>query len=152
MLSSHSDLIVLLDAIMRTGGRLREAFAEARQGIALSQMEQTVLTAVVEAQRPPTVPQIGRALGHPRQVVQRAANALAERGLISQAPNPDHKRANLLLPTDAGTRLQRRANDRAEEIAERLIANLDPAEVREATRLLGSIRAGLHSPERGSPA
>ena len=72
MPDSRSELVLLIDAMARLHGRLREAFSSARAASALSDMEHTVLVAVVEAQRAPTVPQIGRSLGHPRQVIQRA--------------------------------------------------------------------------------
>ena len=47
-----------------------------------------VLSAVAGALSPPTVPQIGRSLGHPRQVIQRIADALVARGLIGFEDNP----------------------------------------------------------------
>lgn len=143
MPESHSDLALLIDALARTQGRLRGAFAPAREGSQLSDMEHTVLVAVVEARMAPTVPQIGRSLGHPRQVIQRAANRLVDAGLIAAQANPDHKRASRLVATAEGQKIQAQANRRAQQIAARLMANLDPAQVREATALLGAIRAGL---------
>ena len=111
-------------------------------------MEATVLAAVVEATRPPTVPQIGRSLGHPRQVIQRAANGLVAAGLIEAAPNPDHKRAGLLIATARGHAVQRQANKRAEAIAAELLGAIDLDTVREATALLNTIRAGLEQHHR----
>lgn len=143
MLESHSDLALLADALARTQGRLREAFAPTRAGMGLSAMDHTVLIAVVEAWHPPTVPQIGRSLGHPRQVIQRAANQLIEAGLIAAKPNPDHKRASLLLATEAGRAIQANANRRAQKIAKGLMTKLDPAQVQQATALLSAIRSGL---------
>lgn len=145
MTNPHSDLALLIDAMARTHGRLRAAFAPARAGSDLSDMEHTVLVAVVEARTPPTVPQIGRSLGHPRQVIQRAANRLVDAGLIAAADNPDHKRASLLLATDAGRALQAAANAHADQIAAALMANLDPAQVQQATALLNTIRAGIEA-------
>lgn len=143
MSDSHSDLALLIDAVARLHGRTRSAFAPARDGLGLNDMESTVLVAVVGAQGPPTVPQIGRSLGHPRQVIQRAANALVAAGLVMLADNLDHKRASLLLPTEAGRKLQATANARAAGIAGALMAALDLQQVREATRLLSEIRGGI---------
>jgi DNA-binding MarR family transcriptional regulator len=148
MTESHSDLALLIDALARTQGRLRAAFAPARAGSALSDIEHTVLVAVVEARSPPTVPQIGRSLGHPRQVIQRAANRLIEAGLIAAEPNPDHKRAGLLVPTSAGCALQAEANRQAQHIAANLMTCLDPIEVQAATALLSAIRTGIERHER----
>src|SRR6476619_7051571 len=96
---SRHALVGLVDEVLRLGGRLKSTFAGARRAAGLGESESMVLNAVVEADRAPTVSQIGRSLGQPRQIVQRAANALVEAGLIATAPNPDHKRAPLLLPS-----------------------------------------------------
>lgn len=45
---------------------------------------------------------IARAMGITRQSVQRVADLLVERGLAEYRPNPAHRRAKLLAPTDAG--------------------------------------------------
>lgn len=147
-MDAHSDLVLLIDAVARVRGRLHSAFGTARYGHILATMEATVLAAVVEATRPPTVPQIGRSLGHPRQVIQRAAKELIAAGLIEAAPNPDHKRAGLLVPTTRGHEVQRQANRRAEAIAAELLGVIDLAAVREATALLNTIRAGLEQYQR----
>lgn len=146
MSDSHSDLILLYDAVARLNGRLREAFVEARAGSGLSDMEHTVLAAVVEARHPPTVPQIGRALGHPRQVIQRAAKGLVTSGHIALAPNPDHKRASLLVATEQGRTVQAAGNRKANRIAQALGHAVSAEDLRHATRLLSAIRAGLSHP------
>lgn len=143
MNDSHSDLVLLFDAVARLHGRLRESFSDARAGSGLADMEHTVLAAVAEAPRAPTVPQIGRALGHPRQVIQRAANTLLDKGLIALAANPDHKRAALLVATAEGLAVQAAANARAGRIATDLLTLVEAGDVREATRLLGAIRDAL---------
>ena len=93
---SRNALVGLVDEIARLNGRLKSAFAASRRAVGLGDSEIMVLNAVVEAERPPTVAQIGRSLGHPRQIIQRAANSLVADGLIETRPNPDHKRAALL--------------------------------------------------------
>lgn len=148
MLDSHAAPIRLLDALARLQGRLRSAFAEARSGSGLSDMEHTVLAAVVEARAAPTVPQIGRSLGHPRQVIQRTANGLLDKGLIVFAENPDHKRASLLLATPAGAAVQAAANDKAEAIAARLLEQIDAARIASAIDQIDAIRAQLEASAR----
>ncbi len=138
-------LALLVDEVIRTGTRLRSAFAEVRQQAGLGESEFMVLNAVVEAARAPTAAQIGRSLGRPRQLVQRAANALADAGLIEAADNPDHKRAALLVPTGAGRALKRRADDNAAQIAARLGEGLDLAEVERTARALGALRKALET-------
>ena len=142
--SRHS-LVGLSDELIRLNGRLKSMFAGARRSEGLGDSELSVLNAVVEADRPPTVPQIGRSFGQPRQIVQRAANSLMAAGLIEAAPNPDHKRAVLLCATDQGVALKREIDARADAIAEDIAAEIDAAAVREATASLRVIRKQLES-------
>lgn len=142
---SRHPLVGLSDELIRLNGRLRSLFAEARKGAGLGDSEMGVLNAVVEAERPPTVPQIGRSFGQPRQLVQRAANSLIAAGLIETVPNPDHKRAVLLRATAAGMALKREIDARADAKAEALGKGLDAEAVRSAARALGAIRRELEA-------
>lgn len=146
---SRNPLVGLVDEVARLNGRLKSTFAASRREIGLGESEIMVLNAVVEAERPPTVPQIGRSLGHPRQLIQRAANSLVEAGLIGTAPNPDHKRAALLVATAKGVALKRKADARADTIAEELGAEVDLECARAATRALRTIRKQLEARLRG---
>ncbi len=142
---SRHPLVGLSDELIRLNGRLKSLFAEARRGAGLGDSEMGVLNAVVEADRPPTVPQIGRSFGHPRQLVQRAANALMAAELIEAVPNPDHKRAVLLRATDKGLALKREIDARADAKAAEVAAGLDADAIRAAARALGEIRRGLET-------
>lgn len=142
---SRHPLVGLVDETSRLNGRLRTIFAQSRQSVGLGQSEIMVLNAVVEAERPPTVAQIGRSLGHPRQLIQRAANSLVDDGLIELAPNPDHKRAALLVPTERGVALKREADATGEEIASRIQDGLDVGNVRAATQAIRAIRKELEA-------
>lgn len=139
-MQTRNALIGLVDEVTRLHGRLKTAFAPARRSIGLGQSELAVLNAVVEAERPPTVPQIGRSMGSPRQLIQRAANILMEGGLIEASPNPDHKRAALLVPTTKGIALKREADAKADEIANVLAELIDMEDARAATRSLAAVR------------
>ena len=59
-----------------------------------------VLGAVLGAPLP--VAGIAREMGLTRQSVQRIADILVERGLAEYRDNPAHRRAKLLVPTEAG--------------------------------------------------
>ena len=109
----------------------------------------SVLNAVVEAEQLPTVPQIGRSFGQPRQLVQRAANSLLASGLIEAVANPDHKRAMLLRATRQGLALKREIDARADAKAAASAPGLDADAVRAATRALGAIRRELEAQMRG---
>lgn len=137
-------LVGLVDEAIRLNSRLRSVFATARAGCALNDSEHMVLNSVVEADRlgdrPPTVAQIARSMGYARQVVQRAANALRDSGLIESFENPDHKRAPLLRPTPEGVELKCQIDARADVIAEELVPGIDPAQVLAAQRAMRDLR------------
>jgi DNA-binding MarR family transcriptional regulator len=138
-----SPLARLADEVSRTNGRLKSLFAEVRRLVELGDSELLVLSAVVSAQRAPTVPQIGRSLGHPRQLIQRAANSLVERGLLEAVANPDHKRAPLLAATPAGVALKVQADGYAQVIAGRFGAGLDMGVLTSAADALFAARQML---------
>ncbi len=133
------------DEVARLRGRIRALFAETRSHSGLAEMELTVLTAVTNAISPPTAAQIGRSLGHPRQVVQRAANRLAETGLIAFCENPDHKRASLLVATEAGRELKANDHKRSEAVTQALLQRVEPAAFADAARRLHAIRAEIEA-------
>jgi DNA-binding MarR family transcriptional regulator len=124
------DLTGLISEVFLLQGRLTSIFAAIREVADLSGVETLTLSAVISAARPVTVPQIGRSLGHARQVIQRAANVLAARGLLTTVDNPGHKRAAFLVPTQAGLELKREFDGVADEIMAILATDLDPAGVR----------------------
>jgi DNA-binding MarR family transcriptional regulator len=130
-------LVRVIDECIRLNSRLRTVFKDVTAMSGLAPMEHLVLTAVAGAQSPPTVPQIGRSLGHPRQVIQRAADSLIIAGLIQSSPNPDHKTARLLYPTDAGLALQKAIELRTDEAAEALS---EAEDVKECEKLAHDMR------------
>lgn len=140
--------IELIDELARTRGRVASAFADGRTTTGLSELEMVVLNAVTGATHPPTVPQIGRSLGHARQVIQRAAAALAEQGLARWIVNPDHKRAHRLVATESGFALKAAADARGLEVAERLTAKMDEALLQQAVSSLRTIRERLEAGAR----
>ena len=147
---SRHPLVGLSDELIRLNGRLKSLFHAPRREAGLGDSELGVLNAVVEAERAPTVPQIGRSFGQPRQLVQRAANSLIEAGLLEALPNPDHKRAVLLRATARGVALKREIDREADARAAELAGQMDAASIRAATAALGEIRRQLETQLRGS--
>jgi len=130
-------LMQLVDEVSRLQGRVGSLFEEVQAASGLKPMQDLVLTAVFEAASPPTVPQIGRSLGHPRQVIQRAVNDLADGGFIQRLPNPDHKRAPLLTVTAKGAGLKERTDAMALSIADAFLQGFD---LQQCSRLAGELR------------
>jgi DNA-binding MarR family transcriptional regulator len=145
-------LVCLSDEVMRLQGRLKSIFAGSNGAMGLPSMELTVLTAVVEAQSAPTVPQIGRSLGRPRQVIQRAANALIDAGLIEATSNPHHKRAPLLLPTRRGKEVKRKVDARAIKAANAFLRGIDAARCSRLAEDLRELRGDIEAHVRAKRA
>jgi DNA-binding MarR family transcriptional regulator len=93
-------LTALVLEVFRVNGRLLEV----AQGLAaeggLTAARWQVLGGVLD--EPRTVADIGRRMGMTRQGVQRVADVLVEQGLAEYRPNPAHRRAKLLAPTEEG--------------------------------------------------
>ncbi|MFF3346018.1 MarR family winged helix-turn-helix transcriptional regulator [Streptomyces sp. NPDC002779] len=93
-----------------------------------------VLGAVLREPLP--VAGIARAMGITRQSVQRIADLLVERGLAEYRPNPAHRRAKLLAPTEEGLAAVRRIDPGHAAFADRLARAFGEAELADAVRLL----------------
>ncbi|HEY8386570.1 MAG TPA: helix-turn-helix domain-containing protein [Porticoccaceae bacterium] len=138
-------VIALIDELIRSGSRLRSIFAHVTDASGLNAMQSAVLTAVAEARTPPTVPRIGRSLGHPRQVIQRAVNVLHEKQLIETIANPDHKRAPLLRITAEGRAIKDAMDARAIAEADRLLLVLDRDHCRRLAEDLRNLRGEIET-------
>ncbi|MGW0613517.1 MarR family winged helix-turn-helix transcriptional regulator [Streptomyces sp. NPDC002788] len=79
---------------------------------------------------------IARAMGITRQSVQRIADLLVERGLAEYRPNPAHRRAKLLAPTEEGRAASARIGPGHAAFADRLAEAFGEAELEEAVRSL----------------
>lgn len=153
-----AELTGLISELFLLQGRLTSIFAGIRDIAELSGVETLTLSAVISADGPVTVPQIGRSLGHARQVIQRAARVLEGRGLIATRENPGHKRAAFLVATDAGLELKRRFDGTAHEVMAILAQDLDRATVRATQEGLLTLRRVVEARDRvlrdqaGAPA
>jgi DNA-binding MarR family transcriptional regulator len=142
-LPSQNPFIRLINEVLRVHGRTRAVFCGVESETGLPVMELSVLASVAEARTPPTVSELGRSLGHPRQVIQRAANELVAAGLLKAEDNPRHKRAKVLWTTAAGDQLKRKADARAELIAREVMAALAPESFEEAAKQLREVRMAM---------
>ncbi|HEX3957717.1 MAG TPA: MarR family transcriptional regulator [Trebonia sp.] len=141
----HRLLPGLVDEVLRLQGRLLALNTDQGAAENLTGAQLLVLTAVVNSERPPTVPQIGRSLGHARQSVQRIADALIARGLLASKQNPDHKRAPLLTPTEAGRGAHSRVHERSQAWITRVTAGIEPDSIANATETLRTLRVQMEA-------
>lgn len=130
----------LADEILRIGGRMKIIFGTATSAAGLSPLAYTVVIYVAESPHAPTVPQIGRSIGHPRQVIQRAVNELIAAGLVETLPNPNHKRAPLLQLSEAGEEFKEASDRRAIAIGDQLMDFAGAAECKEVLQQLRTFR------------
>jgi DNA-binding MarR family transcriptional regulator len=144
-MSAAGSLIDLIDEVVRLRGRVMAATSGFGSGSGLSSAQMTVVTAVVNARHPPTVPQIARSLGLSRQAIQRVADTLVDAGLLTLADNPDHQRAKLLVATDSARRAQGEADRLSRSWAERTIRGMATSDIDHATETLRELRTRIEA-------
>lgn len=93
-------LTEVIVATFRLDGRLMDVARRLARAGGMTATEWRVLGGVLD--EPHSVAEIGRRMGMTRQGVQRVADQLVARGLAEYRPNPAHRRAKLLVCTEAG--------------------------------------------------
>ncbi|MFF7488719.1 MarR family winged helix-turn-helix transcriptional regulator [Streptomyces luteogriseus] len=120
--------------VFRLNGQFLAVAEELARPAGLTAAWWQVLGAVLREPLP--VSGIARAMGITRQSVQRIADLLVERGLAQYRPNPAHRRAKLLAPTDEGRAAITRIDPGHAAFADRLAEAFGEAELAEAVRTL----------------
>ena len=108
----------LAKTVFRLNGQLVAVAERLAQPAGLKAAWWQVLGAVLADPLP--VADIARSIGVTRQSVQRVADLLVGHDLAEYAPNPAHRRAKLLRPTDKGRAAIRRIRPHHAELAQRL--------------------------------
>ncbi|WP_328359970.1 MarR family transcriptional regulator [Streptomyces sp. NBC_00445] len=120
--------------VFRLNGQFLAVAEELARPAGLTAAWWQVLGAVLREPLP--VSGIAREMGITRQSVQRIADLLVERGLAEYRPNPAHRRAKLLAPTEEGLAAVRRINPGHAVFADRLTEAFGEDELTDAVRLL----------------
>ncbi|CAM5518254.1 MarR family transcriptional regulator OS=Streptomyces alboniger OX=132473 GN=CP975_18650 PE=4 SV=1 [Streptomyces alboniger] len=120
--------------VFRLNGQFLARSEELARPAGLTAAWWQVLGAVLREPLP--VAGIARAMGITRQSVQRVADLLVREGLAEYAPNPAHRRAKLLRPTDAGRAAVARTEPGHADLAGWLSAALGERELSETVRVL----------------
>jgi DNA-binding MarR family transcriptional regulator len=102
-----------------------------------------VLGAIVYADRPQPVAWLARDLGANRQNVQRIINDLYGEGLVAFAPNPHHKRAQLVVLTEKGQQTYDAVIRLYDPAVNALAEGLPVADIETAHRVLLALRKRL---------
>lgn len=103
---------------------------------------------------PLSVAGISRSIGNSRQSVQRVADLLVDEGLAEYQPNPAHRRAKLLTPTDQGRSAVRAIAPAHAALARRLRSEYGQEELRQLLAQITKLTVALEAvtAEAGSEA
>lgn len=126
-----TDLVL---ATFQLNGRFLEAAETMARPVGLTAAWWQVLGAVLA--QPATVSTIAREMGLARQGVQRIADVLVEQHFAEYLPNPAHRRASLLQPTDAGRDALANLADHQHRWANQTAAKVSETELRRALRTI----------------
>lgn len=121
-------------AVFRLNGQFLEVSERMARPVGLTAAWWQVLGAVLREPLP--VSGIARAMGVTRQGVQRIADLLAGKGLAEYVPNPAHRTAKLLRPTEQGRAAVRRIGPAHADLAARLADELGPKDFAATLRVL----------------
>ena len=102
----------------------------------------TILMALAEA-GPQTVSRLARARGQARQRIQPLMNALIRDGLVHAAANPMHRQSPLMDLTSSGLAHVEENRSREGALLERLRLQVPAARLRDAARVLETVRTTL---------
>ncbi|MFE7324277.1 MarR family winged helix-turn-helix transcriptional regulator [Streptomyces sp. NPDC057565] len=94
---------------------------------------------------------IARAMGITRQSVQRIADLLVGKGLAEYVPNPAHRRAKLLRPTEQGRAAVSRIGPGHAEFAARLTEELGAEGFAETVRVLERLSVAVDAVTGAQP-
>ncbi|MFE7711212.1 MarR family winged helix-turn-helix transcriptional regulator [Streptomyces sp. NPDC057486] len=94
---------------------------------------------------------IARAMGITRQSVQRIADLLVGKGLAEYVPNPAHRRAKLLRPTEQGRAAVSRIGPGHAEFAARLAEELGAEGFAETVRVLERLSVAVDAVTGAQP-
>ena len=134
--------------VFRLNGQFLAVAEELAKPAGLTAAWWQVLGAVLGEPLP--VAGVARAMGITRQSVQRIADLLVQKGLAEYRPNPAHRRAKLLAPTQEGRAAVSRIDPGHAAFADRLAqAYGGDAELAEAVRVLERLSKVLE--ELGPP-
>ena len=139
---------VLTEIVLATfalNGRFLAEAEELARPAGLTAARWQVLGAVLR--EPRTVSGIARVMGLARQSVQRLADLLVEQGLAEYRDNPAHRRAKLLIASDAGLAAVRSIHGAQAAWADGLTAGLDAEDLRRALATVEELLARLDGGE-----
>ncbi len=130
---------LILD-VFRLNGRLLLAGDRLVSELGLTSARWQILGAIAYADRPQSVAWHARNMGVHRQGVQRIINELKKEGIVAFEPNPNHKRAHLIVLTQKGKDLYEAAIARQIPWVNELSEGLSPDDIATAQQVIGRLK------------
>jgi DNA-binding MarR family transcriptional regulator len=110
-----------------------------------------VMGAIALAERPLTVPQIARRMGLTRQSVHATVKRLTADGLVEPAPNPDHRRSQLIRLTELGERRYAAIDGRQIRWVNQLARGIARSDLETTAQVLEELAARLEAEDQSKP-
>ena len=129
----------------KLNGRLLAVGDKLVKPLGLSSARWQVLGAIHFAETPQPVAQLARSMGLTRQGVQRIANDLAKDGLVSFEPNPNHKRAQLIVMTKEGKSAYAAADRNQIQWVNELSHGFEVEEIKTALSVMEAMRSRIEA-------
>src|SRR4051812_45645077 len=136
----------LVIEVFRINGELLAAGDTLVGDLGLTSARWQVLGAIALSPVPLPVAHIARNMGLTRQAVQRLVDDMRADGLVCLEPNPHHRRAMLVVMTEAGDAAYRAASARQERWADALASGLPAKSFEAASELLREMQRRLDGP------
>jgi DNA-binding MarR family transcriptional regulator len=124
---AREELALLIADLFEAAGALRRHGDQLAAVAGQTQARWQLLSVISEGEW--TAPRVARRLGITRQAVQRVAKPLAEDGLLSLEPNPDHQTSVILRATPEGQKALEEITAAARDWQTRAAAELSPSEL-----------------------
>jgi DNA-binding MarR family transcriptional regulator len=135
---------VVLD-LFRLNNRLLAAGDRLVADLGLTSARWQVLGTIVSTGRSQPVAWLARDMGANRQNVQRIVNDLVREGLVEYQPNPHHRRAQLVVLTEAGKKAFDDAMRLQTPWINKLTDGLRLADIEVAQKVISTLRQRLES-------
>ena len=143
--SGEAVTALILD-VFRLNGRLLLAGDRLVSELGLTSARWQILGAIAYAERPESVAWHARNMGVHRQGVQRIVNELKDEGIVAFEPNPNHKRAHLIVLTEKGKKLFEAAIARQVPWVNNLSEGLSPDDIATTQRIISDLKTRLEEP------
>lgn len=137
-----TDLVLELFAV---NNRMLAAGDRLVAGLGLTSARWQVLGTIVAAKRPQPVAWLARDMGANRQNIQRIVNDLMREELVEFQPNPHHRRAQLVVLTDAGKKAYEAAMGRQAPWIDALARGQRVADIETTRKVIAALRQRLEN-------